>query len=75
MGVPEDLILEIARLGNPVVVDLIDGCLVIMSKWIDRVDAVIMMFFAGEEGENALAEILSGEIHPETHNYRSSSDR
>lgn len=64
MGVQEDLILEIAKTGKPVVVVLVDGRPVTMSHWMDKADAIVMMFFAGEEGGNALAEILSGKVNP-----------
>lgn len=64
MGVQEDLILEIARLGKPFIVVLIDGRPVTMSQWLDKADAVIMMFYAGEEGGNALGEIISGKVNP-----------
>lgn len=64
MGVQEDLILEIAKTGKPVVVVVVDGRPVVMTRWIDKVDGVVMMFFAGEEGGNALAEILKGETNP-----------
>lgn len=64
MGVQEELIKEIAALGKPVVVVLVDGRPVTMTNWVDKVDGVIMMFFAGEEGGNALGEIISGQVNP-----------
>lgn len=64
MGVQEDLIKEISALGKPVIVVLNDGRPVTMLNWINKVDAVLMMFPAGEEGGNALAGILSGRINP-----------
>ena len=64
MGVQEELINEISALGKPVVVVLVDGRPATMTNWIDKVDGVIMMFFAGEEGGNALAEVLAGKVNP-----------
>lgn len=64
MGVQEELIQEIAQLGKPTIVVLVDGRPVTMQKWINKVDGIVMMFFAGEEGGNALAEILSGKVNP-----------
>lgn len=64
MGVQEDLIKEISALGKPVIVVLNDGRPATMMNWVDKVDGVISMFFAGEEGGNALAEILSGKVNP-----------
>jgi len=64
MGVQEELINEIALLGKPVIVVLNDGRPSTMSHWVDKVDGIVMMFFAGEEGGKALAEILSGKVNP-----------
>ena len=64
MGVQEDLITEVAKLGKPVVVVIVDGRPSTMMNWINKVDGVIMMFFAGEEGGNALGEILAGKLNP-----------
>ena len=63
-GVQEDLIQEISALGKPVVIVLIDGRPSTMLNWIDKVDGVIMMFYGGQEGGNALAEILKGTVNP-----------
>lgn len=64
MGVQEELILEVAKTGKPLVVVLVDGRPVTMTRWMDKADAIVMMFFAGEEGGNALAEILGGKVNP-----------
>ena len=64
MGVQEDLILKVAELGKPTIVVLVDGRPVTMQSWKDKVDGIVMMFFAGEEGGNALADILSGKTNP-----------
>jgi len=64
MGVQEDLIQEVSNLGKPVVVVLVDGRPSTMMNWINKVDAVLLMYFAGEEGGNALAEILAGKVNP-----------
>lgn len=64
MGVQEELIKEIIALNKPTVVVLNDGRPSTISNWVDKVDGVIMMFFAGEEGGTALAEILSGKVNP-----------
>ena len=64
MGVQEDLILEVAKTGKPMIVVLVEGRPVTMTRWMDQADAIVMMLFAGEEGGNALAEILSGKVNP-----------
>ena len=64
MGVQEDLILEISKTGKPVIVVLIGGRPVTMTRWMDRADGIIMMFYTEEEGGTALAEILKGDVNP-----------
>lgn len=64
MGVQEELIMKVVALGKPVVVVLVDGRPVTMMNWVDKVDGIVMMFFAGEEGGNALGEILAGKVNP-----------
>lgn len=43
---------------------LVEGRPVTMTRWMDKADAIVMMFYAGEEGGNALAEVLAGEVNP-----------
>lgn len=64
MGVQEELIQEISKVGKPLIVVLVEGRPVTMTHWMEKADAIVMMFFAGEEGGNALAEILSGKVNP-----------
>lgn len=64
MGVQEELIENIANLNKPIIVVLIDGRPVKMTKWKDKVNGIFMMFYGGEEGGTALAEILSGKVNP-----------
>ncbi|PTQ93962.1 beta-glucosidase [Mucilaginibacter yixingensis] len=64
MGVQEALIKRISSLHKPVIVVLNDSRPVTMLNWVDKVDAVLQMFPAGEEGGNALAEILAGKVNP-----------
>jgi beta-glucosidase len=63
-GVQEELIQEICNTGTPVIVVLISGSVVTMDKWIDRVQAVIEAWYPGEEGGNAIADILFGNCNP-----------
>lgn len=64
MGVQEELIKRVSALGKPVVVVLVDGRPVTMMNWVDEVDGVVMMFYAGEEGGSALGEVLAGKVNP-----------
>ena len=64
LGVQELLIEKVSETGKPVVVVLLDGRPVVMNRWIKKVAGVVMAFYLGEEGGNALAEILTGKINP-----------
>lgn len=63
-GVQEDLIREICDTGVPTVVVLINGSAVTMTRWIDDVDAVVEAWYPGEEGGNAIADVLFGDYNP-----------
>ncbi len=63
-GRQEDLIKEICKTGTPVVVVLINGSAVTMMNWIDEVQAVIEAWYPGEEGGNAIADVLFGDYNP-----------
>ena len=67
LGQQEQLIGQIAALGKPVVVVLIDGRPIVMNHWIDKVAAVVMAWYPGEEGGDALADILTGACNPSGH--------
>ena len=63
-GVQEDLIKEISNTGTPVVVVLINGSAITMSKWINNVQAVVEAWYPGEEGGNAIGDVLFGDYNP-----------
>jgi len=63
-GRQEELIEAIATAGKPVVVVLVGGSAVTMSRWIDRVDAVIDAWYPGERGGEAVADLLAGDYSP-----------
>jgi beta-glucosidase len=63
-GHQEDLILRIAALGKPVIVVLVGGSAITMSRWIDKVGAVLMAWYPGAEGGNAIADVLLGDEDP-----------
>jgi beta-glucosidase len=50
--------------GKKVIVCLIAGGAVLTGEWKDSADAIIMMYYSGLEGGNALAGILCGDICP-----------
>jgi beta-glucosidase len=60
----EDDILRLARSGKPVIVVLYSGSTVDVSPWINKVDGLIEAWYPGEEGGNALADVLAGNYNP-----------
>ena len=64
MGKQEELINKVAATGKPIVVVLVDGRPVVVKPWLDKVNGLVMMWYAGEEGGNAIAEVLSGDFNP-----------
>jgi beta-glucosidase len=63
-GRQESLINAIAQTGKPVIVVLVGGSAVTMQNWIDRVDAIVDVWYPGEEGGHGLADVLSGDVNP-----------
>lgn len=63
-GAQEELIRTVAATGTPVVVTLVGGSAITMSNWIDRVDAVADVWYPGEQGGHAVADVLFGEYNP-----------
>lgn len=63
-GRQEELIQRVAATGKPVVVVLVGGSAVVISAWLDKVSAVLDAWYPGEEGGNALADILMGDANP-----------
>jgi beta-glucosidase len=63
-GHQEELIDAVVRAGRPVVVVLVGGSAVTMSSWLSRVGAVIDVWYPGEMGGQATADILWGDANP-----------
>lgn len=67
LHIPEEdvqLIKGLSKLGKKLVVNIMGGSAYIIKDWIDCADAVLMSFYGGLEGGNALADILSGDVTP-----------
>src|SRR5580704_3115386 len=60
----EELIQEMAAANKNVIVLLTSGGGVDMNAWIDRVPALLQVWYPGQEGGKAAAEILFGEVNP-----------
>jgi beta-glucosidase len=63
-GHQEELIDAVAATGKPVVVVIVGGSAVTMRQWIDRVGAVIDVWYPGEAGGTAVADVLFGDHDP-----------
>ena len=63
-GHQEELIRAVAATGTPVVVALTGGSAITMTHWLDKVPAVLAVWYPGEEGGKAVAEVLFGKYNP-----------
>ncbi len=58
-------VIRAACSANPkCVVALIGGSAITMEEWVDQTPAVLMAWYFGMEGGNALAKVLFGEVNP-----------
>src|SRR5262245_11814940 len=63
-GHQEELIQRVAATGKPTIVVIVGGSSVTMSRWLDRVAAVVDAWYPGEEGGHAVADVLFGDYNP-----------
>ncbi|PWE01136.1 beta-glucosidase [Marinilabilia rubra] len=63
-GHQEELIKAVAATGKPTVVVLFGGSAITMSNWKEDVDGILMAWYPGEVGGDALADIISGDANP-----------
>jgi beta-glucosidase len=60
----EDLIEAVVRANPKTVVVMTSGAPVLMDRWLGKVPAVVQAFYYGQEGGNAIAEVLFGKSAP-----------
>jgi beta-glucosidase len=60
----ENLIREIADVNPNVIVAVMGGSAVIMEAWRIHVPVILMLWYPGMEGGNALADIILGRVNP-----------
>ena len=58
------LIKEVSAVNQNSVVVLIGGNMIMMQEWYDDVAGIIMAYYPGMEGGNALADIIFGKVNP-----------
>jgi len=63
-GRQEELIRKVAATGRPTVVVLVGGSAVTMASWIDEVPGLLDVWYPGEAGGTAAAEVLFGDTNP-----------
>ncbi|MDR1643132.1 MAG: glycoside hydrolase family 3 C-terminal domain-containing protein [Clostridiales bacterium] len=54
---------ELKKAGKKVIAVLHSGCAILIDEWKDSADAVIMNYYSGCEGANALASLLCGDTN------------
>lgn len=59
-----ELIRAMAETGKKVIVNIMGGSAYVISEWSDLADGILMTFYSGLEGGNALADVLSGKVNP-----------
>lgn len=63
----DELIEHVASLNDRIILVVNSGGGIDMSQWHDKVAAILMAWYPGQEGGQAVAEILSGRISPGGH--------
>ncbi len=59
-----ELIKKISEINKNTIVVLNTGAPVLMNEWIDKVPAVVEAWYPGQEGGNAIADVLLGDFNP-----------
>lgn len=63
-GVQEDLLEEIHKIGKPIVLVLTSGSALSVNFAKENIPAIIQVWYPGEEGGNAVADVIFGDYNP-----------
>lgn len=63
-GNQELLLEELAKTGKPIIVVLTGGSAINMQPWLNKVNAVLNVWYPGEAGGTAVADVLLGKVSP-----------
>ena len=68
IGLPESQVNKIRKLSegheNPIILVLNGGSPIDISEVVDLVDAILFVWYTGEEGGNAVGDIIFGDVNP-----------
>ena len=67
-GIQNNLIMQVAAMKKPMVV-VLEGGSVITMPWLDQVPAVVMAWYPGQRGGEALGDLLWGEVGGVSYNF------
>ena len=59
-----NLVKELKKTGKPIILVLLEGRTRIISDIVSIVDGILMAYYPGHEGGDALADILFGDVNP-----------
>jgi beta-glucosidase len=62
-GNQEELIRKVAATGTKTIVVLVGGSAITMENWINEVDGIVDVWYPGEMGGKALADLISGDAN------------
>jgi beta-glucosidase len=68
-GIQNSLIQQVAASGKPMVVVLEGGSVIDMTPWLSSVPAVVMAWYPGQRGGEALGDLLLGEVGGVSYNF------
>ena len=60
----QNLINEISKINKNVAVVLVAGSAVTMNSWLDNVPAILDVWYPGEQGGNAISDVIFGKVNP-----------
>ncbi len=63
-GVQDELVRAIYETGTPVVLILVDGRPLVLGWIVEKIPAIIEAWLPGEEGGNAVADVIFGDYNP-----------